>query len=286
MGDVPQQRTTSTSSDAVVEIRSIDSPVSFDLGQFWRNRELTLFLAERDLRVRYKQTLLGSPGRSSSRSLRGRHLHASSSAASPSPERGALPVFAMPASRLALLLLGRHAAADEPRRQRRARHKVYFPRHPAPPAAVVLPGFVDLLIALLVLVVVHGRLRRGARAPLVLFPPRSRWAWCCSPRRRALAVGPQRPLPRRSATRLRSCSRSGSSRARSSFPTLADRRRMAIRSTPSTRWSGSSTASAGRLAAAPPAGAAPGDLARHGGRPALAGLAVLSARERRFADVI
>jgi lipopolysaccharide transport system permease protein len=43
-----------------VEIRPLDAAVSLDLRELWRNRELTVFLAERDLRIRYKQTLLGA----------------------------------------------------------------------------------------------------------------------------------------------------------------------------------------------------------------------------------
>ncbi|MDI6770933.1 MAG: hypothetical protein QMD04_14840 [Anaerolineales bacterium] len=32
-----------------------------DLGDLWRYRELLFFLAWRDIKVRYKQTLLGAP---------------------------------------------------------------------------------------------------------------------------------------------------------------------------------------------------------------------------------
>ena len=51
-----------------VTIEPPQGAIGFDLKPLWRYRELLSFFAWRDLKVRYKQTLLGAAGRCSSRS--------------------------------------------------------------------------------------------------------------------------------------------------------------------------------------------------------------------------
>lgn len=51
---------TSLPDQPIVKIRPVTSWVPFELGQLWSYRELLYFLTWRDLKVRYKQTVLGA----------------------------------------------------------------------------------------------------------------------------------------------------------------------------------------------------------------------------------
>ena len=48
-----------TASSQIVRLRPSRGWTSLDLGSIWRHRELLYFLTWRDLKVRYKQTVLG-----------------------------------------------------------------------------------------------------------------------------------------------------------------------------------------------------------------------------------
>ena len=46
--------------EPLVVIEQRDAWLSIDLAELWRNRELLYFLTWRDVKVRYKQTVLGA----------------------------------------------------------------------------------------------------------------------------------------------------------------------------------------------------------------------------------
>src|SRR5215831_5863500 len=54
------EHATSLPDQPIVKIRPASSWVPFEFGQLWSYRELLYFLTWRDLKVRYKQTVLGA----------------------------------------------------------------------------------------------------------------------------------------------------------------------------------------------------------------------------------
>ena len=67
-GIASDPRSEAAPSPSLVEIRPRSARIPLDLAELWRYRELVYFLVWRDVKVRYRQTVLGAPGRSSSRS--------------------------------------------------------------------------------------------------------------------------------------------------------------------------------------------------------------------------
>ena len=88
----------SSSQSAEPEITVVEASHgwrAFDFRELWRYRELVYFLAWRDVKVRYKQAALGSPGRCSSRCWPWRSSRCSSgSLANLSSEGVPYPLFA------------------------------------------------------------------------------------------------------------------------------------------------------------------------------------------------
>ena len=171
--------------------RGLSSP---DRRELWAHRDLIYLLARRDVAIRYKQSVIGVPGRCCSRCC-WRACSASSSACSRRSNglERALPVFAVLGDGdVAVLHDGGQQVVREHRDQRDLISKVYFPRLVIPIAAVLAP-VVDFAIALVVVLVVIA-------APT---------AWCR--RCRCCSV----PARARSMLALRSASASGSRRSTS-----------------------------------------------------------------------
>src|SRR5438309_1260323 len=57
---LPASREADLPDEPLIIIEQRNSWLSIDLAELWRNRELLYFLTWRDIKVRYKQTLLGA----------------------------------------------------------------------------------------------------------------------------------------------------------------------------------------------------------------------------------
>jgi ABC-type polysaccharide/polyol phosphate export permease len=142
-----------------------------DLAELWRYRELVVFLARRDLSVRYKQTVFGAAW-ALLQPLFGaviftfvfRQLAHVSSGAIP------YPVFAYIGFMAWTYLSGSITTSTESLVTNvQLVTKVYFPRLAAPVAAVV-PGLVDLAVSSLLLVVFLVVYRVAPGAAIVTLP--------------------------------------------------------------------------------------------------------------------
>lgn len=125
---------------------------SLDLGRLWRHRELVIILAERDLRVRYKQAALGvawvviQPLAAAVlfSVVFGRLTHLGGDGVP-------YPIFAYSGLILwTYFASGLDGIANSLVRDRDLIAKIYFPRLLAP-LATLFPGLVDLVVSLIVL---------------------------------------------------------------------------------------------------------------------------------------
>lgn len=141
------------SSLPVVHIRAGSGWASLELGELWRYRELLYFLVWRDIKVRYKQTVLGASwaiiqpfGTMVVFSLFFGRLAGIPSDGIP------YPVFAYAALvPWTLFAQGLSQAANSLVASQDLIRKIYFPRL-ALPIAAVLAGLVDFVIAFVVLI--------------------------------------------------------------------------------------------------------------------------------------
>jgi lipopolysaccharide transport system permease protein len=142
-----------------------------DLGELWASRDLVLILALRNVKVRYKQTALGAAW-AIIQPLTGvvvftivmkRLAHV--------PSQGIpYPVFAFAGLiPWAYFTNGATQASDSLAAYRELVTKVYFPRLLAPVAAI-LPGLIDLAIALVALGALMAILGVAPGVQIVLFP--------------------------------------------------------------------------------------------------------------------
>ena len=191
------------------------------LGEVWEYRELLWFLALRDIKVRYKQTVLGA-GWAVLQPVAtaviftvvfGRLARIPSDGVPYAvfALTGLVPwtFFATAVGTTALSLVGNTNLIS----------KVYFPRL-CVPIATVLAGFVDLLVAIGRALRGDGALRRRRRAGgSLLVVPFAVLAFAAGARRRPLALGGSRRATGTCATSCRSSCSSGCSPRR--WPTRA-----------------------------------------------------------------
>jgi len=156
---------------AKLTIRATDKSWSLNWGEFWQHRELLYFLTWRDIKVRYKQTVLGvvwavMQPLAIALALTvffGRVVHMPS-------DNLPYPVFAYAGMVLwqffaqALTESSNSVVANE-----RLISKVYFPRIFVPLSAI-LASLLDLVVSLLVLALFLAWFHIAPSAPIVLLP--------------------------------------------------------------------------------------------------------------------
>jgi lipopolysaccharide transport system permease protein len=144
---------------------------SLDLGRLWRHRELAIILAERDLRVRYKQAALGvawvviQPLAAAAlfSVVFGRLTHLGGDGVP-------YPIFAYSGLILwTYFASGLDGIANSLVRDRDLIAKIYFPRLLAP-LATLFPGLVDVAVSLIVLAIAMAGYGVAPGLPLLLLP--------------------------------------------------------------------------------------------------------------------
>jgi homopolymeric O-antigen transport system permease protein len=142
-----------------------------DLGELWRFRELAIVLAGRDLRVRYKQTVLGL-GWAVLQPLVAAAIFTIVFGRLANVPSDDLPYAVFVYSGLVVwtyFASGLESASQSLVRDRDLVTRTYFPRIVAPGAAVI-PGLVDLAVSLLVLGIFMAVYDVTPGPPLVLLP--------------------------------------------------------------------------------------------------------------------
>ena len=143
----------SAPAEPVIRLRQSKGWRPIRLAELWRYRELLWFLALRDIKVRYKQTVLGRrPGRSSSRCSRWWSSPSSSASwARCRPTAMPYPLFVLAALLpWQLFAYALTQSSNSLVAEQRLITKVYFPRLIVPLASV-LSGLVDFVVAFVLL---------------------------------------------------------------------------------------------------------------------------------------